>query len=229
MLTVQHLDQYYGSSHTLRDLSLSLDRGDCLCLMGRNGVGKTTLLKAIMGQLPIRSGTLSLAGETLTDKRPDQRARAGLGYVPQGRMIFPLLTVAENLRVPLLATGAAQVPDFLYDLFPILGTMSQRRGGDLSGGQQQQLAIARALVLDPQVLLLDEPCEGIQPNLVTEIGNIVQQLNRELGLTVLLVEQRLAFARRVANRFALMDRGAKVAEGAIDDLSESLVQQYLTV
>ncbi|MEM6710424.1 MAG: urea ABC transporter ATP-binding subunit UrtE [Pseudomonadota bacterium] len=231
MLRVQNVDQYYGDSHTLRDLSIELPEGEVLCLMGRNGVGKTTLLNAIMGLLPLRRGTVVLNDTTLNLLRPDQRARAGLGYVPQGRMIFPWLTVEENLRVALAGqpSSSPAIPAYVYDLFPILKDLADRRGGDLSGGQQQQLAIARALVLKPRVLLLDEPCEGVQPNLVQAIGDILASLNTEHGLTVLLVEQRLAFARRLAHRFAILDRGSCVAQGSIDALSDDLVDEHLTV
>lgn len=231
MLEVSGLNQFYGQSHTLWDVDLSIPDGECLCLMGRNGVGKTTLLNAIVGLLPIRSGGLCFAGADVTGSKAENRARRGMGYVPQGRMIFPLLTVTENLRVGLPArrTQADDVPELIYDLFPVLADMGSRRGGDLSGGQQQQLAIGRALVLEPQLLILDEPCEGIQPNVVAEIGDVIVRLNRELGITVLLVEQKLAFARRVAERFCLMDKGRVVAGGLMSELRESLIAEYLTV
>ncbi len=231
MLTIDALNQYYGSSHTLKDVSLSIEPGTCTVLMGRNGVGKTTLMQCITGLLPVRSGSLSLADENITRLSTEQRAARGIGYVPQGRQIFPLLTVEENLLIGLRARrdGLGKVPDLVYELFPVLKEMLRRRGGDLSGGQQQQLAIGRALVTQPDVLLLDEPTEGIQPNVVHDIGTIVQRLNKEIGLTVVLVEQKLPFARRVGDVFVLMDRGRIVAQGRMPELSEELVRQYLTV
>lgn len=231
MLTIDALNQYYGSSHTLKDVSLSIEPGTCTVLMGRNGVGKTTLMQCITGLLPVRSGSLSLADENITRLSTEQRAARGIGYVPQGRQIFPLLTVEENLLIGLRARrdGLKKVPDLVYELFPVLQEMLRRRGGDLSGGQQQQLAIGRALVTQPDVLLLDEPTEGIQPNVVHDIGTIVQRLNKEIGLTVVLVEQKLPFARRVGDVFVLMDRGRIVAQGRMPELSEELVRQYLTV
>ena len=231
MLVVDTLNQFYGQSHTLRDLSLQVNQGECLCLMGRNGVGKTTLLNAIMGQLPLKAGRIEFAGQEIQDLAVEQRAELGIGYVPQGRQIFPLLTVEENLRIGLPARRdkLRQIPDFIYELFPVLKEMKHRRGGDLSGGQQQQLAIGRALVLDPKLLILDEPTEGIQPNVVADIGAIIRRLNREMGLTVLLVEQKLPFARKVGDRFCLLDRGHAVAQGAMSELDESLIRTYLTV
>jgi len=231
MLDVQSLDHYYGGSHTLRDVSLLATSGACTVLMGRNGVGKTTLLKCIMGLLQPRQGSLSLDGRDLLSLSAEQRALAGIGYVPQGRQIFPLLTVEENLCTGLAARkdGQRKVPEAIRSLFPILADMRHRRGGDLSGGQQQQLAIARALVTDPTLLVLDEPTEGIQPSIVDEIGDIIGRLNREMSLTVLLVEQKLAFARRVGDRFAIMDRGTIVASGGIESLDDELVRDYLTV
>lgn len=231
MLSVAGLNQYYGQSHTLRDLDLEVPTGRCTCLMGRNGVGKTTLLRCIMGLLPARSGQIVLDGADISRLATERRAGLGIGYVPQGRQIFPLLTVEENLEVGLPARrdGLRRVPESVYALFPVLKEMRRRRGGDLSGGQQQQLAIGRALVLDPRVLILDEPTEGIQPNIVQEIGDIIRRLNAEMGLTVLLVEQKLPFARRVADGFCLMDRGRAVAHGPIADLSPDLVREYLTV
>jgi urea transport system ATP-binding protein len=231
MLQVQALNQFYGGSHTLWDLALEVPAGQCTCLMGRNGVGKTTLLQCIMGLLPIASGCIEYAGADLAGAPAERRARVGIGYVPQGRQIFPLLTVQENLDIGLSARrdGVRRVPDFIYDLVPVLKDMLGRRGGDLSGGQQQQLAIGRALVTDPKLLILDEPTEGIQPNIVHEIGDIIRRLNREIGLTVLLVEQKLPFARRVADRFCLLDRGRNVAAGEIEALDEGLIQRYLRV
>ncbi len=231
MLVIDTLNQFYGQSHTLRDLSLQVNQGECLCLMGRNGVGKTTLLNAIMGQLPLKSGRIEFAGQEIQDLAVEQRAELGIGYVPQGRQIFPLLTVEENLRIGLPARRdkLRQIPEFIYELFPVLKEMQHRRGGDLSGGQQQQLAIGRALVLDPKLLILDEPTEGIQPNVVADIGAIIRRLNREMGLTVLLVEQKLPFARKVGDRFCLLDRGHAVAQGAMNELDESLIRTYLTV
>jgi len=221
MITLKNIDQYYGSSHTLKDVNLTIREGSCTVLMGRNGVGKTTLMQCITGLVPIRRGDISLgANRTLTKVPAEQRASMGIGYVPQGRQIFPLLTVEENLAIGLRARtdGQRTIPDLIYSLFPVLKEMRTRRGGDLSGGQQQQLAIGRALATQPEVLLLDEPTEGIQPNVVQDIGDIIQKLNKEIGLTVLLVEQKLPFARRVGDHFAIMDRGHVVANGDMSDL-----------
>lgn len=229
VLAVEHLNQYYGGSHTLRDIDLEVPAGLCTAVIGRNGVGKTTLLKTILGLVPARSGRVVFLDQDITALRAEQRAALGIGYVPQGRQIFPLLTVAENLRIGLTARrGSPEPPPLVHELFPVLNEMKGRRGGDLSGGQQQQLAIGRALAIEPRLLVLDEPTEGIQPNVVTEIAGIVQRLKTE-GLTVLLVEQKLPFVRRVADRFVIMDRGSVVAAGAIDELDERLVKEYLTV
>jgi len=194
-------------------------------------VGKTTLLNVLMGQLPVKSGQIEFDGQDISKFSVERRAEIGIGYVPQGRQIFPLLTVEENLKIGLPARrdNKRQIPDQVYELFPVLKEMKQRRGGDLSGGQQQQLAIGRALVLDPKLLILDEPTEGIQPNIVSEIGDIIRKLNRDIGLTVLLVEQKLPFARKVGDRFCLLDRGRRVADGLMADLNEGLIKEYLTV
>lgn len=231
MLSIQTINQFYGQSHILRSLSLDLRSGSCGCLIGRNGVGKTTLLKSITGLLPIRDGQIQFNGSDISKLSTEARARAGIGYVPQGRDIFPLLTVEENLKISLGARPdkLGHIPALIYELFPVLKDMKHRRGGDLSGGQQQQLAIGRALVLDPKLLILDEPTEGIQPNVVRDIGDVIRRLNCDLGLTVLLVEQKLPFARRVADDFFMMEKGEIVATGAIDQLSDQLVQQYLSV
>ena len=231
MLKLSGINQFYGQSHTLWDLDIEIAQGECLCLMGRNGVGKTTLLNVLMGQLPIKSGQIEFDGQDISKFSVERRAEIDIGYVPQGRQIFPLLTVEENLKIGLPARrdNKRQIPDQVYELFPVLKEMKQRRGGDLSGGQQQQLAIGRALVLDPKLLILDEPTEGIQPNIVSEIGDIIRKLNRDIGLTVLLVEQKLPFARKVGDRFCLLDRGRRVADGLMADLNEGLIKEYLTV
>ncbi|MBF0496662.1 MAG: urea ABC transporter ATP-binding subunit UrtE [Deltaproteobacteria bacterium] len=231
MIEVCRLNQFYGGSHILWDIDLNVPSGACVCLMGRNGVGKTTLLKAIMGLVPIRSGSLSFAGQTLNGRAPAIRARLGIGYVPQGREIFPQLTVEENLRIGLMARqdGVREIPESIFELFPVLKKMLPRKGGDLSGGQQQQLAIGRALAVDPTLLILDEPTEGIQPNVVQEIGDIITRINREQQLSVLLVEQKLIFARRVAQSFYLMDKGRMVAQGRMDELQDDLISRHLAV
>jgi urea transport system ATP-binding protein len=228
MLAAEKVNQFYGGSHTLWDVDLDVPGGGCVCLMGRNGVGKTTLLKVIMGLLPAASGTIRFHDVELTGRPPEARARAGIGYVPQGREIFPSLTVEENLMVGRRALGHGDLPERVLALFPVLKTMLRRRGGDLSGGQQQQLAMGRALALDPKLLILDEPTEGIQPNIVAEIGDVIARLGEE-GVTVLMVEQKLAFARRVAGSFVILDRGHAVATGAIADLTDDLVRRHLTV
>ena len=231
MLKLEGINQYYGESHTLWDLDLNVVEGECTCLMGRNGVGKTTLLKCIMVLLPVREGLIHYQGEDLTKLSAERRAHLGIGYVPQGRQIFPLLTVEENLRIGLQARrdGLKTIPDYIYEMFPVLQEMLARRGGDLSGGQQQQLAIGRALVTDPKLLILDEPTEGIQPNIVHEIGDVIGKLNREIGLTVLLVEQKLPFVRRVADSFIILDRGRMMAADKVDHLNDELIRKYLTV
>jgi urea transport system ATP-binding protein len=230
MLTLKHINQFYGGSHTLWDLDMTVPKGSCTCLMGRNGMGKTTLLKCIMGLLPLATGELAFDGRDLRASRAEARARLGIGYVPQGREIFSQLTVEENLRIGLAARrdGARVVPEHIYELFPVLKRMLGRRGGDLSGGQQQQLAIGRALVIEPTLLILDEPTEGIQPNIVHEIGDVITRL-RGAGLTVLLVEQKLPFARRVASDVRILDKGRLVVSGAIAGLTDELVQKHLTV
>jgi urea transport system ATP-binding protein len=232
MLSVRGVNQYYGESHTLWDLALEVPRGSCTCLMGRNGVGKTTTLKCIMGLLSLHDGEIRFDGSLISAQPAESRARLGIGYVPQGREIFPRLTVDENLRIGLAINrreSGRRAYQGVFDLFPVLGQMLRRRGGDLSGGQQQQLAIARALIVEPRFLILDEPTEGIQPNIVHEIGDTIVRLNRELAMTVLLVEQKLPLARRVADRFYVLDRGRAVASGAMSELDDALVRRYLTV
>jgi urea transport system ATP-binding protein len=233
MLEISDVNQFYGESHTLWDTHLAVPSGGCTCLMGRNGVGKTTLLKVIMGLLPTRGARIQFDGQQLAGRGAELRARAGIGYVPQGREIFPQLTVEENLRLglPMRGRRTAKHDPFerVYHLFPVLETMVHRRGGDLSGGQQQQLAIARALIIDPKLLILDEPTEGIQPNVVHDIGDVIIRLNQEAGIAVLLVEQKLPFARRVSQSFCIMERGRTVAEGAMATLGDDLIRQHLTV
>ena len=229
MLNIRGLNQFYGGSHILWDVTMSVPAGSCTCLMGRNGMGKTTLLKCIMGLVPAQSGEICYEATNLREQPAQRRAHLGLGYVPQGREIFSQLTVEENLRIGLSVRGKREIPERIFTLFPVLKKMLRRRGGDLSGGQQQQLAIGRALVLEPRLLILDEPAEGIQPNIVAEIGDIIRQLNHEAQVTVLLVEQKLPFARRVASEFRMIDKGRIVAGGAIDALSDELVRQHLTV
>ncbi|PXV70408.1 amino acid/amide ABC transporter ATP-binding protein 2 (HAAT family) [Sinimarinibacterium flocculans] len=230
MLSIRGLNQFYGGSHILWDIDLDIPRGSVTCLMGRNGMGKTTLLKCVMGLLPAATGEIRLGEDDLRKRPAEARATLGVGYVPQGREIFPRLTVEENLKLSLLAGRAKPgALDRIYETFPVLRQMTKRRGGDLSGGQQQQLAIGRALLLDPQLLILDEPCEGIQPNIVHDIGELILRLNREQGLTVLLVEQKLPFARRVASEFRILDKGRLVASSAIAGLTDDIVRKHLTV
>ena len=231
MLAIKAINQFYGGSHTLWDVDLSVSAGSRTCLMGRNGMGKTTLLKCIMGLQATSSGDITFNGTDLLNRPAEERARLGIGYVPQGREIFSHLTVEENLRIGLgvRKNGPGAIPERIFDLFPVLKQMLNRRGGDLSGGQQQQLAIGRALVLEPKLLILDEPTEGIQPNIVHEIGDIVLKLNKEEGLTVLLVEQKLPFARRVASEFCILDKGRRVAGGSISDLTDQVVRAHLSV
>jgi urea transport system ATP-binding protein len=230
-LQVKGLNQYYSGSHTLWDIDLTVPPGSCTCLMGRNGMGKTTLLRCIMGLLPTASGEILYDGTDLRPLAAAERAHRGIGYVPQGREIFSQLTVEENLRLGLAVhkPRLRSVPERIYDTFPVLKQMRHRRGGDLSGGQQQQLAIGRAMVLEPRLLILDEPTEGIQPGIVQQIGDIILRLNREAGLTVLLVEQKLPFARRVASDVRIIDKGRLVVSGGIGILTDELVRQHLTV
>ena len=231
MLKIKGLNQFYGQSHTLWDIDLEVSKGECLCVMGRNGVGKTTLMDTIMGQHKIASGNIEFDGQDITHLSVEDRASLGIGYVPQGRQIFPLLTVEENLKIGLPARrdGLKTIPKAVYDMFPVLYDMKNRQGGDLSGGQQQQLAIGRALVIDPKLIIFDEPTEGIQPNIVSEIAAIMRKLNKEIGLTVLLVEQKLPFARKMGDKFYIIDRGEHKADGLMSDLNEDLIKKYLTV
>lgn len=231
MLKLEKINQFYGQSHTLWDIDLHIERGDWLCLMGRNGVGKTTLIQTIMGLVPAKSGHISLDGVDVTRHGTEKRVVAGMGYVPQGREIFSQLTVRENMQAALLCrTDKSQkIPDKIFELFPILKDFLHRKGGDLSGGQQQQLAIARALCTDPKILILDEPTEGIQPNVIQDIGKAIRQLNEEDGMTILLVEQKLPFARKFSKDYLILDKGRTVAGGSITTLDDVTVDQYLSV
>ena len=233
MLEIRGLNTYYGESHILRDVDLRVLAGEMVCLIGRNGVGKTTLLKSLIGLLKPRSGEIVFEGKGMERQPPHQRARSGIGYVPQGREIIPQLTVEENLMLVMeaLPGGLARnrrIDPFIYELFPILQEFLSRKGGDLSGGQQQQLAIARALLGQPKLLLLDEPTEGIQPNIVQDIEAAVQRIIAEKGIGVLLVEQHLHFVRQ-ADRYYAMQRGGIVASGATSELSQEVVDRFLSV
>lgn len=233
MLSIDRLNAYYGNSRALQDLSLSVEKGGFLSVLGRNGVGKTTLMRAILGLLDRTDGSIRLDGEELAGRPTYLRAKAGIGYVPQGRGILPRFTVAENLSLGSFALRhpqqRAEIEERIFTLFPVLKEILGRRGGNLSGGQQQQLAIARALLTDPKVILLDEPTEGIQPNIVRQIEDTILALNREHGITIVLVEQDIAFARRASRTFAIMEKGRVVASGPVAMLSDEIVHRHMAI
>jgi len=230
MLKLDRIDQFYGGSHILRTVSLEVPASGISVLLGRNGVGKTTLLRAIMGVVPIRAGTIEFHGQAIQSLSPERRAALGIGYVPQGREIFPRLTVEENLRMGLATLGrGAQVPAELFELFPVLTTMLRRRGGDLSGGQQQQLAIARALAMRPRLLILDEPTEGIQPSIIKDIERVIRLLASRGDMAILLVEQYYDFARSLADRYAVMARGEVIRSGLGADMERDGVRELVAI
>ena len=231
MLVAENIDLYYGASHILRDVNVLAEKGSVTCVLGRNGVGKTSLLRALVGLQPIRRGTIRWEDRDITGLKPHERARRGIALVPQGREIFARLTVQENLATGLAARPRQQrrIPDEIFSLFPVLRDMLKRRGGDLSGGQQQQLAIARALVTEPRLLILDEPTEGIQPSIIKEIERVIRDLAARGDMAILLVEQYFEFALALANRYIVMERGEVVLSGDARDMVESDVRRYLTV
>ncbi len=231
MLAAENIDLYYGASHILRRVSVTAEKGSVTCVLGRNGVGKTSLMRAIIGLQPIRAGRITWEGHDVTGLRPDERARRGVALVPQGREIFPRLTVQENLETGLapLPRQSRRIPDEVFSLFPVLRDMLRRRGGDLSGGQQQQLAIARALVTQPRLLILDEPTEGIQPSIIKEIERVIRDLAARGDMAILLVEQYFEFARALAHHYVVMERGEVVLSGDARDMVETDVRRYLTV
>jgi urea transport system ATP-binding protein len=231
MLVAEHVDLYYGAAQALWDVSLTARAGEVTALMGRNGVGKTSFLRAVVGEQGIARGTIALNGVTLGKMAPHERARLGIGYVPQGRDIFPLLTVKENLETGFapLRRADRSIPDDVFSLFPVLGDMLRRRGGDLSGGQQQQLAIARALVTRPKLLVLDEPTEGIQPSIIKDIGRAITWLRQKGDMAILLVEQYFDFVHELADRFAVMDRGHIILTGTREEMDPEKVRRHLTV
>ena len=232
MLQVKELNQYYGGSHILRGLSFDIPSGEITCLLGRNGVGKTTLLKCLMGVIPAKSGTVHWQGKPINTRSPHQRVQQGIAYVPQGREIFPRLTVEENLLMGLSRFSGRQaksVPEEIYDLFPVLRDMKQRRGGDLSGGQQQQLAIGRALACKPQLLILDEPTEGIQPSVIKEIGAVIRGLANRGDMAILLVEQFYDFAAELADQYLVMSRGTIVQRGRGDEMEAQGVRHLVAI
>lgn len=234
MLHIDQIHQYYGGSHILRGVSLEAKAGEITVVLGRNGVGKTTLLKSLMGLVPTRSGQITFAGQAITQATPYERARAGIGYVPQGREIFARLTVHENLLMGLATQKASTpIPPQLYELFPVLKQMLSRRGGDLSGGQQQQLAIARALASSPRLLVLDEPTEGIQPNIIKDIGRVLKKLAKEglngQPMAIVLVEQYYDFAEELADRYLVMERGEVIARGPGAEMPEKGIRQLVAI
>ncbi len=230
MLNVSHINQYYGGSHILRDVSLQATLGGVTVILGRNGVGKTTLLKCLMGLVPIKTGSIEFDGKPIQNTTPYARARAGMGYVPQGREIFARLTVEENLRMGLAYKSASTpIPPELFELFPVLKQMLQRRGGDLSGGQQQQLAIARALAAGPKLLILDEPTEGIQPSIIKDIGRVIRRLADRGNMAIVLVEQYYDFARELADNYVVMERGSVLARGLGQNMEADGVRQLVAI
>ena len=232
MLEVEQLNQYYGSSHTLRGINLSARKGECLALLGRNGVGKTTLLKCLMGVLPVAQGKVVLQGRDITKLTPHARAKLGIAYVPQGRDIFARLTVEENLLMGMAVKRgkqASRIDPHVYELFPVLKEMLQRRGGDLSGGQQQQLAIARALLAEPQLIIFDEPTEGIQPSVIKDIGRVISLLKQRGDMAIVLCEQYFDFARELADEFIVLSRGSVVASGKAEQMDGEDVKRHLAV
>ena len=230
MLQLQNIHQYYGGSHILRNVSLQAHAGQVTVLLGRNGVGKATLLKALMGLVPLREGSITFDGQLITKATPYERAKAGIGYVPQGREIFNRLTVEDNLRMGLATQKAGTpIPAELFEMFPILDQMRHRRGGDLSGGQQQQLAIARALAGSPKLLVLDEPTEGIQPSIIKDIGRVIRQLAKRGDMAILLCEQYYDFAEELADHYVVMERGEVIAQGLGADMPAKGIRQLVSI
>ena len=232
MLDVQNINQYYGSSHTLRGITMSVKQGECMALLGRNGVGKTTLLQCLMGVQPLASGSIHFDGKDLSKLAPHARAALGMAYVPQGREIFARLTVEENILMGMATKPSQQakrIKNEIFDLFPVLRTMLSRRGGDLSGGQQQQLAIARALVAEPKLIIFDEPTEGIQPSIIKDIGRVIRLLRDRGDIAILLCEQYFDFARELADRFVVLSRGEVVAQGDQTQMDSEDVKRHLSV
>jgi urea transport system ATP-binding protein len=229
MLAIQNLNVFYGESHILHDLSFELTAGETIAVMGRNGMGKTTLLKSLIGMIPSRSGEIRLSGRDLAGTRSYERVAAGFGYVPQGRMIFPYLSVEENILTGMDRMRKPKIPEYIYDSFPVLAEMRNRRGGNLSGGQQQQLAIARALVSEPKVLILDEPTEGIQPSIIKDIARALNRLKKERNFALIVSEQVLTFTLEIADRFLIIEKGRFVHSDRRENVDAERIMRYLTI